>query len=411
MIVTVKANALVLSIEGRQIFSFDRGGRLYTAYREGHTFVRGLDHTMIDKWRPPGEPLAPRKIRRLTDEEKEALIEEIRGEVTRAIEALAGRSGEVTLLRVDPTSSVRDVLDWLEKIRAWDGAAYRADRQRFLSVYRPVSILPPDQYLALALQITEGCHWNRCAFCNFYRDRTFRIKPLTEVRAHIRAVKAFFGDSLTLRRRLFLADANALIVPQEKLLPIFDLIGEEFPIAANRRRTAAASPCFDGIYSFMDTQSGGKKSVEDFAALRKRHLRRVYLGVESGDDELLRWVQKPSTAAEALDIVHTLKTAGVNVGVIILVGLGGRRFAASHVEKSLELLNAMPLDSGDIVYLSPLWVHPQSDYMRQAQAEGIRPLGDAELKEQISRLRAGLRFSPRARGPRVSIYDVREFIY
>lgn len=409
VIVTAKASALVISVEGRYVFSFDRAGRLYMAYRDGHTYVRGLDHTMIEKWRPEGDPAAPRLIRTLDESEKDALIEEIRARVKGVSDALARRSEDVTLLVTAQASS--DVIAWLEKIVSWNPAAYRADRQRFLSVYRPVSIMPPDQYLALALQITEGCHWNRCTFCHFYRDRRFRIKTISEVHTHIRDVKEFFGDSITLRRRLFLADANALILPQEKLLPIFDLLHEEFPIGSNGSRTEGGGHGFDGIYSFIDTFSGMQKSVDDFVALRQRHLRRVYVGVESGDDELLRWVQKPGTAARALETVRTLKAAGVAVGVIILVGLGGRRFFTSHVEKSVELLNAMPLDSGDIIYLSPLWVPPQSDYERQARADNVAPLDWAELKQQIALLRAGLRYSRHAVRPKISIYDVREFIY
>lgn len=411
LIVTAKASALVVSVEGRYVLSFDRAGRLYMAYRDGHTYVRGLDHTMIEKRRPEGDPAAPRLIRTLGESEKDAFIEEIRATVKGVSDALARRSEDVTLLLTARASSSEDVVAWLEKISAWDAAAYHADRQRFLSVYRPVSIMPPDQYLALALQITEGCHWNRCTFCDFYRDRRFRIKTNAEVQTHIRDVKAFFGDSITLRRRLFLADANALILPQEKLLPIFDLLHEEFSIGPNGSRIESGGHRFDGIYSFIDAFSGRQKSVDDFVALRQRHLRRVYLGVESGDDELLRWVQKPGTAAGALQTVRTLKAAGVAVGVIILVGLGGRRFFTSHVEKSVELLNAMPLDSGDIIYLSPLWVPPQSDYERQARADGVAPLDYAEMKQQIALLRAGLRYSRQAARPKISIYDVREFIY
>ncbi|HXF06219.1 MAG TPA: radical SAM protein [Blastocatellia bacterium] len=411
VIVTAKASALVISVEGRYVFSFDRAGRLYMAYRDGRTIVRGLDHTMIEKWRPEGDPAAPRLIRTLGESEKDALIEEIRATVKEIGDAVARRSEDVTLLLTAQASSPEDVIAWLERISAWDATAYRADRRRFLSVYRPVSIMPPDQYLALALQITEGCHWNRCTFCDFYRDRRFRIKTISEVRTHIRDVKAFFGDSIALRRRLFLADANALILPQEKLLPIFDLLHEEFPIGSSGSRTAGDGYRFDGIYSFIDTFSGTHKRVDDFVALRQRHLRRVYLGVESGDDELLRWVQKPGTAAGALQIVRTLKAAGVAVGVIILVGLGGRRFFTSHVEKSVELLNAMPLDGDDIIYLSPLWIPPHSDYERQARADNVAPLDYAELKQQIALLRAGLRYSRQAARPKISIYDVREFIY
>jgi len=142
---------------------------------------------------------------------------------------------------------------------------------------------------------------------------------------------------------------------------------------------------------------------------RARGLRRVYVGVESGDDRLLRLLNKPQRAAHAAEVVRALKTAGLSVGVIVMAGVGGDRFSGSHVAASLNLLNALPLDAGDLVYLSAFVEHPYSDYERAAREAGIRPLGPVEIHHQIRRLREGLRFG--SRGPRVSRYDIAEFIY
>jgi len=406
LMIGVKPQSLSVMEDGRFVASFDRAGRLYTAYRNGHTFVRGLSGIIVEKWHEE-EPWAPKRIRVLAEEEKREFLADLLGEVNEIIAAFRRGCGRLQVFGEERAFSPEDLERWLERILAWDVHAYARDQERFLSVYRPISILPPDQYLALVLQITEGCHWNKCAFCDFYRDRRFRIKTEDEVRRHIAAVKEFLGDSITLRRSLFLADANALILPQERLVRLLGIIHEAFSFDEDR----GAGVAMEGIYSFLDTYSGMRRAVDDFAVLRSWHVRRLYLGVESGHDELLHFVNKPSTAREALDVVCRLKAAGLSVGVIILVGLGGDAFFEAHVRDTVALLNEMPLDREDIIYLSPLYIHPGSDYEEKARASGIRPLTQQELKHQIRRIREGLRFASSAERPRISLYDVREFVY
>ncbi len=161
----------------------------------------------------------------------------------------------------------------LAVLQGWDWAALQADAGRFAEVYRPVSILPPDQYLALVLQATEGCSYNRCTFCDFYRDRPFRVKSADELRTHIAAVRAFFGPALGLRKSLFLADANALVAPMPRLRAWLDVIAEERILPAGA-----------GIYSFMDAFDVQRKTPDEWAELAARGLRRVYIGMETGDD-------------------------------------------------------------------------------------------------------------------------------
>lgn len=400
----VKPQSLSLMDDGQFVASFDRAGRLYTAYRDGHTFVRGLSGIVLEKWHEEGEPWTPKRIRVLTEEEKRTFLIDLWTKVSELIAAFRRGYGCLRVFGEERAFSPEDLERWLERILAWDVHAYARDQERFLSVYKPISILPPDQYLALVLQVTEGCHWNKCTFCDFYRDRRFRIKTEDEVRRHIAAVKEFLGDSITLRRSLFLADANALILPQERLVRLLEIIHEAFPFEGGQR-------ALEGIYSFLDAYSGMRKTVEDFAALGSWHVKRLYLGVESGHDPLLRFVNKPGTAREALEVVSRIKAAGLSVGVIILIGLGGDAFFDAHVRDTIALLNEMPLDREDILYLSPLYVHPGSDYEEKARAFGIRALTPQELKHQIQRIREGLRFASSADRPRVSLYDVREFVY
>ncbi len=356
-------------------YSFDRAGRLIGAFEGGRNYRRGLDNRVLQKWSEAGV----RQRRWLAPDEARAFLEA----AYRLTDAAAAANDDRRL----------DVL------RGWDWARLQADAAQFAAVYRPVSILPPDQYLALVLQATEGCSHNRCTFCDFYRGRPFRIKSPDELRGHIRAVREFFGPALPLRKSLFLADANALVAPMARLVSWLDVIAAE--------RIAPGA----GIYSFMDAFDVHHKSLADWTELAGRGLRRVYIGMETGDDDLLRWLVKPGAVADVVEAVTMLKAAGVAVSVIVMTGIGGEHYAEAHVRGTINTLNAMPLTAGDIIYFSPFVDHPGSEYNRLAAQAGIRPLTDAEIASQEAAIRAGLRFRDPAHPPQCSKYDIREFIY
>jgi hypothetical protein len=163
------------------------------------------------------------------------------------------------------------------------------------------------------------------------------------------------------------------------------------------------------IHAFLDGFTGSRKTASEYAPLGMLGLKRVSIGMESGHDPLLTFVQKPSSAADIVATVTELKQAGIAVSVIVLVGLGGDRFAAGHVADTVALLNRLPLGSGDIVYFSTLSERANAPYADQIRAAGIRPLNDAELRAQRQAIVERLNFgSP---GPQIATYDIHEFIY
>jgi len=147
--------------------------------------------------------------------------------------------------------------------------------------------------------------------------------------------------------------------------------------------------------------------VEDYRALAELGLKRVYIGLESGHDPLLEFVRKPGHAGDAIETVQTIKAAGINVGLIVMIGLGGDRFAAGHVADTIVVLNQMPLGKGDLIYFSDLVEEPGTPYPTLAQQHDIHALGAEGRSGQRAALRAGLH----AHGVKVSNYDVREFVY
>ncbi len=363
-------------------YSFDLAGRLIGAYVGGLNYRRSLDNRVLSKWSGAD---GVRQRRWLRPDEATHFLAGAYSLAEQAARA-TGHPG-------------------LNVLQGWDTAVLAADAERFATIYRPVSILPPDQYLALVLQATEGCSYNRCTFCDFYRDRPFRIKSADELRAHIHAVRAFFGPAIALRKSLFLADANALVAPMGRLRGWLDVIEAEgvLPQASGLPQAS--------IYSFIDAFDVHRKSLGDWQELAGRGLRRVYIGMETGDDALLRFLRKPGTAADVIDAVRLIKQAGIAASVIIMTGIGGDAAAAAHESATVAALNAMPLTAGDIVYFSPFVDSSGSEYGALAAAAGIEPLTPAEMAAQEVRIRAALQPGHTLRPPQYAKYDIREFVY
>jgi hypothetical protein len=165
------------------------------------------------------------------------------------------------------------------------------------------------------------------------------------------------------------------------------------------------------LYAFIDAFHVERKSVADWQELAALGLARVYIGMESGHDPLLRWLNKPGDAADVLDAVTTLKTAGLQASVIIMLGVGGERYADGHVRDTAALLNAMPLGRGDLVYFSDFVAQSEAPYAALAAAAGIAPLEPATLRAQEAAIRAGFALRELQDPPQFARYDIGEFVY
>lgn len=234
-------------------------------------------------------------------------------------------------------------------------------------VYRP-----PSEAESLILPVTDGCSWNQCTFCEMYTapQKKFRARSEAEVLDNIRALGARYGSRL---RRIFLADGDALVLPTRRLLNILAAIREHLP--AVRR-----------VSSYCLARNLAKKSVSELQALAAAGLGLVYLGAESGDDEVLAAVNKGETYATTLDALEKLGAAGISRSVMILNGLGGQSLSLQHAENSARLINAAQPE-----YLSTLVVSfPLGEARFRAGFPNWEPLEQpalfAEMRHFISAL-------------------------
>jgi len=231
---------------------------------------------------------------------------------------------------------------------------------------------PPSEARSLILPVTDGCSWNQCTFREMYTapQKAFRPRDQGEVLDGIRAVAARIGHDV---RRVFLADGDAMVLSTRRLLAILLAIREHLP--AVRR-----------VSSYCLARNLAHKSVAELAELRAAGLTMVYLGAESGDDEVLRRVNKGEDFASTRNALDKLGQAGITRSVMILNGLGGQLLSAQHADNSARLINATQPE-----YLSTLVVSfPQGEARLRAHFPHWTPLDPPALLRELERFIAGL---------------------
>lgn len=185
---------------------------------------------------------------------------------------------------------------------------------------------PPSEANSLILPVTDGCSWNQCTFCEMYTapQKGFRARSEEEVMETIRRCGERFGKDV---RRVFLADGDATVLPTRRLLAILDAIRTQLP-GVHR------------ISSYCLPRNLKKKSAEEVKLLGEAGLSMVYVGAESGDDEVLARVNKGETFDSTREALEKLGEAGITRSVMILNGLGGQVLSEQHADNSARLMNA-----------------------------------------------------------------------
>ena len=182
---------------------------------------------------------------------------------------------------------------------------------------------PPSEARSFILRVTIGCSHNTCRFCNMYKASKFRIRPLEEIEGIIERG----AEALPFIRRIFLADGDAMVLPTDTLITIMEKCYEKFP---KLTRIAYATPA-DLI----------RKTPEELKRLREAGLAIVYMGIESGDDDVLTYVDKGTTADLTIEAGKKALAAGMKLSTMILLGLGGQERTKEHALHTAKVVSAI----------------------------------------------------------------------
>lgn len=204
----------------------------------------------------------------------------------------------------------------MDKIRESEGMHYEGD-----------CIRPPPEAYSILLQVTLGCSHNRCTFCATFKNKRFQIKDDEIILGDILFASRYMRN----QDRVFLMDGDALIIPQKRLMWILEKIREHLPWVKR-------------VGAYANTKSIRSKSPEELVALRDMGLGILYLGVESGDDEVRKRVLKGSSAQHCLEMGRRVKEAGIQLAALVLLGIGEKERSMEHARATGEILSGINPD-------------------------------------------------------------------
>ena len=225
---------------------------------------------------------------------------------------------------------------------------------------------PPSEGNSLIIQVTLGCSHNKCTFCGMYKNKQFKIKSLEEIKKDI----DFFRSEYSYVEKIFLADGDALIIKYSILEEILNYINKVFPEC--KRITLYGSP-----------KSILIKSEEELKKLKKLGLYMIYMGVETGDERVLKDINKGVTTKEIIEAVNKVKLAGILVSATFILGIGGKTKTKEHAINTGKLIS---LIAPDYVGLLSLMVEDNTALYKSIVENKFTLLKDMEVLEELKLL-------------------------
>jgi radical SAM superfamily enzyme YgiQ (UPF0313 family) len=213
--------------------------------------------------------------------------------------------------------------------------------------YEGMIFRPPSEANSLILQVTVGCSYNRCTFCGAYREKSFRVKSFDEVKNDIDEV-SLYGTPIP---RVFLADGDALILPEKELVQILDYL----KLKLNG---------LERIGTYANAREILKKDREELQHLKELGLGMIYLGLESGDPKVLQRIKKNATVDQMIRAAAKVREAGILLSVTVLLGIGGVEGSQRHAKDTGTVLSKM---DPDFVGALSLMVVPGTPIERELQ--------------------------------------------
>jgi hypothetical protein len=411
-----KPGALALYLDDAPYYHLDLEGRWQRALIDGVHYVRALDGSAdaLERVREDGGLVLRR--RRLAFAEIADLDERVRHA---ALDLLAGLcEGRIALRSPpEPAASIdlHDARDLLERVAGWDASAWFRHKEAYRAAYgtAPLPFLPPSCPQPIVLRRTiEHAPPGWWLFGPPERIEVEVASP-AEFDAHCRAVARLLGRRAAQARGVVLAGAAALWAGSDTrtLRPDLDAVRRHFGFTgaseAPRPSLSGRSedePDLDGLYAFH-AATGAGVSV-DWAAARAAGLRHVDLGFVSGSDAVRRRHDLATPASDDVARMAALKAAGLQVGLVVPIGAGGREEADRHVADTDASLAGAPLDAGDILYLVLLSELLGPEGSERLEASRVSPLPPALEEQQRATLRAALRERLAGRGVKIVPYTV-----
>ncbi len=236
--------------------------------------------------------------------------------------------------------------------------------------YKEPVYRPPAEANSLLIQVTEGCTYS-CDFCAGNIGKKFLIRDIGDIKKDLVSAKKLYGNYY---RKMFLLDGNAFVIPADMLIDIANFSYDLFP---KLKRISAYAHAKDIL----------AKSYEELQKISYAGVTMVYLGIETGDDDLLSQINKRVTANETAEAVHKLYKANISLSTTIILGLAGndKENSKKHAQKTAQLINRLVPENNMAWYISALtlMIPPQTRIYNKYKKQEFIPLANTEILEEL----------------------------
>jgi radical SAM superfamily enzyme YgiQ (UPF0313 family) len=230
---------------------------------------------------------------------------------------------------------------------------------------------PPSEANSMIFQVTLGCSFNKCSFCNMYRTKDYVERPWQEIKQEIDMAAKFYPDT----RRIFLADGDALNLPKDRMIEILEYLREEFPK-------------LERISCYAMPKNILQKRDDDLKEIRAAGLSMLYVGIESGNDVVLKKVTKGATNKTIIQACESARRHGYTLSCMVILGLGGKTYTKEHISDTARVLSGTSPE-----YVGALTLHLEDGTYNEFMTkfgEPFLPLDDLDVLDELERLIANL---------------------
>lgn len=244
---------------------------------------------------------------------------------------------------------------------------YRDDSIKMEIIYDYPLYRPPSEADSVIFQVTLGCSFNKCSFCNMYRTKEYAERPWDEIKLEIDMAAKFYPDT----RRIFLADGDALNLPKDRMMEVLKYLRENFPRL--QRISCYAMP-----------KNILQKNDDELSEIRSAGLDMFYVGIESGNDAVLKKVTKGATYKTILQACQKAKRHGYILSCMVILGLGGKTYTEQHISDTARILSETSPD-----YVGALTLHLEEGIYHEFMdkfGEPFIPVDDLDILNELEKL-------------------------
>jgi len=226
---------------------------------------------------------------------------------------------------------------------------------------------PPSEANSLIFQVTLGCSFNQCSYCDMYRTKTYSERPWEEIQREIDITSKLYPDT----KRIFLADGDAINLSTERLVEILEYINKKFH-------------SLERISSYAMPKNLLQKTSAELKTLRTAGLKMLYVGIESGSDKVLKKITKGATYKTIVESCKKAKESNYVLSCMIILGLGGKKYTYEHIEETAKIISEVSPD-----YIGALNLHLDDSLYNEFMTKFKEPfefLDDLQILNEIELL-------------------------